>query len=204
MLNLNQIYTAKSSATTAIRKAISRNQCAEGDYEARKVDGGFQIFATNETETPTSHEQQPGHETWSEPATPENAPENPSTPSDNVDEYLPEAQPEPPASDTTPEVSKTPITTEIPDRQLAVLKALAGAKSLEDKAVNERAGVWIVFADVHDSNDPHNLPKPAVPGVAGALKKKHLIETDWGKDGNGKRAVIVALTAAGIAALQVA
>jgi len=69
MLNLNQIYTAKSSATTAIRKAISRNQCAEGDYEARKVDGGFQIFATNETETPTSHEQQPGHETWSEPAT---------------------------------------------------------------------------------------------------------------------------------------
>ena len=35
-------------------------------------------------------ERQPGHEKWSEPATKENAPDNPGVPSDNVKAYLPE------------------------------------------------------------------------------------------------------------------
>lgn len=35
-------------------------------------------------------EQQPGFEEWSEPATPENAPENPGVPSDDIDAYLSE------------------------------------------------------------------------------------------------------------------
>lgn len=35
-------------------------------------------------------EHQPGHEEWSEPATAENAPDNPGVPSDNISEYIPE------------------------------------------------------------------------------------------------------------------
>lgn len=35
-------------------------------------------------------ERQPGYEKWSEPATKENAPDNPGVPSDNVNEYLPQ------------------------------------------------------------------------------------------------------------------
>jgi antirestriction protein ArdC len=34
-------------------------------------------------------EQQPGHEEWSEPATPENTPDNPGVPSDDIGAYLP-------------------------------------------------------------------------------------------------------------------
>lgn len=41
-------------------------------------------------------EQPPGIEEWSEPATPDNAPDNPGMPSDDIDAYLP-AQGEPPA-----------------------------------------------------------------------------------------------------------
>jgi len=177
MLNLNQIYTAKSSATVAIRKAIARNQCVEGEYEARKVEGGFQIFKVV-TETP-----------------------EPVTASAEIVTEPDETVIDNPVEPITP---KAPTATEIPERQLAVLNAFMGAKSLESKAANERADVWFALSDVYNSNNPHNLPKPAVPGIVGALKRKHLIKTDWGKDENGKRAIVVAITEAGIATLQAA
>ena len=300
MLKLEKIYTVKSNATADIRKAISRNQCAAGEYEARKVDGGFQIFAINpqpeqeshneadthdvasqeatqETEKPQPNtvgewkvwsqvfddtrkyivgrimdttqpqhggnmeyvdmrytedkdyceqlaavlngknapdesnetpneesEPQPGYETSSEPATGENAPENPGQPSDDIDKYLPGAQPEPtpPTDDSTPEAQKAESPVELPERQFAVLKALVGVKVLEGKEESGIVGTWIPFKELHESNNPHNLPKPAIPGIAQALIKKNLIVTDWGKDKDGKRAVIVTITEAGIAALQ--
>ena len=54
-------------------------------------------------EPPT--EQQPGFEEWSEPATAENAPENPGTPSDDIDAYLTE-QDDQPAQAATPTETK--------------------------------------------------------------------------------------------------
>jgi len=58
-------------------------------YEYR--DGKLQQAAPPNNTVP---ERQPGFEKWSEPATPENAPDNPGVPSDNVNAYLPQ-QPEP-------------------------------------------------------------------------------------------------------------
>jgi len=58
MLNLTKIYTQKSNATRDIKKAVSRGVCNPGEYEARKVNNGFQIFvidtAENTTETAES------------------------------------------------------------------------------------------------------------------------------------------------------
>ena len=48
-------------------------------------------------------EPQPGYEEWSEPATVENAPENPGVPSDDINAYLPEQQDAPPEQPTAAE-----------------------------------------------------------------------------------------------------
>ena len=60
---------------------------------------------------PIPPEQQPGHEEWSEPATAENAPDNPGVPSDDISAYLPQ-QDEQPAPDTaTAQAPDEPTTT---------------------------------------------------------------------------------------------
>jgi hypothetical protein len=187
MLNLEKTYTVKSNATADIRKAVSRNQCAEGEYEARKVDGGFQIFKTVAEPPETVMDST------------EVVIDTPETVIENTPEPITPAN-ETPATDNAPETT----TTAISDRQLAVLNALLGVKTLEDKAINERAGEWVPFADLNDSNNPHNLPAPALPGITGALKRKNLVETAWGKDWEGKRSVIITITAAGISTLQAA
>ena len=51
MLNLSKIYTQKSNANRDIKKAVTHGECNSGDYEARKVDGGFQIFDTRIVES---------------------------------------------------------------------------------------------------------------------------------------------------------
>ena len=53
MLNLEKIYTQKSNATRDIKKAVSRGVCNLGEHEARKVDGGFQIFVIDTAENAT-------------------------------------------------------------------------------------------------------------------------------------------------------
>ena len=52
-------------------------------------------------------ERQPGYETWSEPATPENAPDNPGEPSDDIGAYLPQQD--------NSNVEQDTITTRTPD-----------------------------------------------------------------------------------------
>jgi antirestriction protein ArdC len=66
-----------------------------------EIDGHFTELQKDREQT-TEHEQQaapepqPGYEEWSEPATPENAPDNPGEPSDDISAYLPEqGDPEP-------------------------------------------------------------------------------------------------------------
>ena len=204
MLKLEKIYTVKSNATADIRKAISRNQCAAGEYEARKVDGGFQIFAINPTlEQEAYSESTTQVETAQDVAVQEATQENTCLPVNEPNECPPVPQPEPEASgDPAPEPQKAETSVELPERQFAVLNALIGAKALEGKEESGIVGTWIPFKELHESNNPHNLPKPAIPGIAQALIKKNLIVTDWGKDRNGKRAVIVTITEAGIAALK--
>ncbi|MCL2301564.1 MAG: SNF2-related protein [Firmicutes bacterium] len=51
------------------------------------------IVLPAEKETTSVPQPQPGHEGWSEPATPDNAPEHPGKPSDDIDAYLPGAAP---------------------------------------------------------------------------------------------------------------
>ena len=208
MLKLEKIYTVKSNATADIRKAISRNQCAAGEYEARKVDGGFQIFAIDpQPEQEVCNELDTQNEIAQEETAPvvlqDETQEKNIKQSDKPSEYQPVAQPEPQASDeSAPEPQKAETSVELPERQYAVLNALIGAKALEGKEESGIVGKWIPFKELHESNNPHNLPVPAIPGIAQALIKKNLIITDMGKDRNGKRAVIVTITEAGIAALQ--
>ncbi|MDL2215934.1 DUF4316 domain-containing protein [Ruminococcaceae bacterium OttesenSCG-928-N02] len=56
-----------------------------------EIDGHFAQLQQDRTQT-AAHEQQPGFEEWSEPATVENAPDSPGVPSDDIDAYLPEQQ----------------------------------------------------------------------------------------------------------------
>jgi len=59
----------------------------EADAIITEVDKHFAELTQSKEQTA---ERQPSHEKWSEPATPENAPDNPGVPSDNVKAYLPE------------------------------------------------------------------------------------------------------------------
>ena len=54
---------------------------------------------------PIPPEQQPGHEEWSEPATAENAPDNPGVPSDDISEYLPPQDEQPAQATDAPETT---------------------------------------------------------------------------------------------------
>ena len=73
-----QLDTLKSSLDT-IRK--------EADAIINEVDKHFAELTQDKEQTA---ERQPGYEKWSELATPENAPENPGVPSDDIKAYLPE------------------------------------------------------------------------------------------------------------------
>ena len=54
-----------------------------------EVDKHFAELTQEQEQTAPAPERQPGFENWSEPATPENAPDNPGAPSDDVNKYLP-------------------------------------------------------------------------------------------------------------------
>jgi hypothetical protein len=187
MLNLNKIYSVKSNASRDLKKAIERGIVTGEDLEIRKVDGGFQIVKIV-IEKPV--------------AVTEFADVVVETP-EIVSEYA--AQPIPPkkerpASSTTPRKATKPG--ELPETQLAALNALFGAKSLADKADNERAGVWFPFADIHESSRPHGLSKSSMAGITKGLVSRGLLLTAWGDDYIGKHIVAACITPAGIAALQ--
>jgi antirestriction protein ArdC len=59
----------------------------EADSIITEVDGHFMELQQTAEQ---AAERQPGFEKWSEPAMPENAPDNPGAPSDNVKAYLPQ------------------------------------------------------------------------------------------------------------------
>jgi hypothetical protein len=59
----------------------------EADAIITEVDKHFAEITQSREQTA---ERQPGYEKWSEPATEENAPDNPGVPSDNVNAYLPQ------------------------------------------------------------------------------------------------------------------
>ena len=71
-----------------INEAIDRRQ--ERDVASFERQNPPSPFSEPPMETA---EQQPGYEEWSEPATAENAPEQPDTPSDDVSAYLPDEPP---------------------------------------------------------------------------------------------------------------
>jgi len=98
--------------------------------------------------------------------------------------------------------SPVPKADNIPDVQMAVLNALLSAKALADRSVEERAEVWVPFAAVHDSDNPNNLPKPSMAGIAGGLVKRGLIRTEGSKDDKGRRVAMVQITCAGLEALK--
>lgn len=58
-----------------------------------EIDGHFAQLQQDRAQT-AAHEQQPGFEEWSEPATAANAPDNPGEPSDDINAYIPQAAPE--------------------------------------------------------------------------------------------------------------
>jgi len=66
----------------------THGEVTESTLEAITVQG--YEYKNGELAKATVPEQQPGHEEWSEPATAENAPENPGLPSDDISAYLPE------------------------------------------------------------------------------------------------------------------
>jgi hypothetical protein len=58
----------------------------EADAIITEIDGHLAELQKSREQTA---DRQPGHEQWSEPATPENAPDNPGVPSDDIIAYLP-------------------------------------------------------------------------------------------------------------------
>lgn len=58
----------------------------EADAIITEIDGHLAELQKNREQTA---DRQPGYEQWSEPATPENAPDNPGVPSDDIRAYLP-------------------------------------------------------------------------------------------------------------------
>lgn len=75
-----QLDALKSSLET-IRK--------EADAIITEVDKNFPELEREQAAERPVPEKQPGHDTWSEPATAENAPETPGVPSDDIGAYLP-------------------------------------------------------------------------------------------------------------------
>lgn len=80
-----------------------------------EIDGHFAELQQDREQTST-HEQQPGFEQWSEPATPENAPENSGEPSDDIDAYPPRQDnsptPQPEQAEPTTTATYYPINEE--------------------------------------------------------------------------------------------
>jgi len=66
-----------------------------------------------------------------------------------------------------------------------LLMALIDCKALTDKPLKERAGVWVKYKAIHDSNTPHNLAKGQLPGLTGALRRRGMIELR-GNSANGE------------------
>ena len=73
------------------------------------IDGHFAELQQAREQAAQQEQPQPGFEQWSEPATPDNTPDNPGEPSDDVSAYLPE-QGEPP-QEATPDLTAEPTVT---------------------------------------------------------------------------------------------
>jgi len=195
-INTLQIYTKRSNAMRAIRKAVQRGECEAGAYEVWPVDGGFQITAreygwdklnpNNDAavieRVDAALDRQPGYEEWSEPATTENAPESPGEPSDTVAEYLP----------------KPKTTGGIPDGQRALLSALADALADENDIPHEN--VWMPFADVHEHADKRGLSKRSLAGLTRGLNSRGLVKIGWGDEKFNRHIPIIKLTEQGVIA----
>lgn len=94
-----------------------------------------------------------------------------------------------------PKTPKAPKTDGLGDDQIRLLNALVDCKALTSAPIEQRVGLWVRSAAVHDSETPHNLPMRQVPGVMGALRRRGLVECGWDK------AATVRLTQAGLDAL---
>jgi hypothetical protein len=90
------------------------------------------------------------------------------------------------------------------DYGLALTSALATAKVWLTKglALSDRAGVWVHFDAVHESNVPHGLSKGQMPASTGNARKRGLIDVAWSDEvGLGKpRKLAVRLTGTGLEA----
>lgn len=62
------------------------------------------------------------------------------------------------------------------EAQLRLLGALIDARAFNDLPLAERAGVWIKYKALHDTNTPHNLAKGQLPGLTGGLRRRGLID----------------------------
>lgn len=124
-----------------------------------EIDGHFAELQQDRTQTVKQEQQatqpqpepQPGFEEWSEPATANNAPDNPGEPSDDIDAYLP-PQGDPPAqqpeqAEPTPAVTYYPISEEAARRAKEAISyndyrpgsATAEYRQMVDKAVEVAA-----------------------------------------------------------------
>lgn len=73
------------------------------------------------------------------------------------------------------------------DDQVRLLTALVDAKAFKEKGLRraERAGVWIKYRAIHDSDAPHNLPKGKLPGLTGGLRRQGYLDIR-GNSSNGE------------------
>jgi hypothetical protein len=78
--------------------------------------------------------------------------------------------------------------------QSQLLGALVDCKALSATPLDARAGVWVKYKAIHESDTPHNLAKGQLPGLTGALRRRGFIELR-GSSANGE----VQVTAAGLA-----
>jgi hypothetical protein len=102
---------------------------------------------------------------------------------------------EAPAVPTAPPVKAPAKTDGLTAEQTRLLVALIDCKALAGKPLHERAGEWVKYKAIHDSDTPHNLAKGQLPGLTGALRRRGMIELR-GSSANGE----VRLTAAALEA----
>jgi hypothetical protein len=92
------------------------------------------------------------------------------------------------------------------DYGLALTSALAKSKvwATLGLPLSERAGHWVHYEAVHDSDAPHGLTKGQMPATTGSARKRGLIEIagTWEIGMPGPRKLAIRLTPAGLAAHQ--
>jgi hypothetical protein len=79
-----------------------------------------------------------------------------------------------------------------------VLKALFRSPALRDTPEGDRAGHWVDYKTINESDAPHGLAARRVPGYMAGLQRRGLVECRMDKPGNFS----AKMTAAGVALAQ--